>query len=269
MGNYISKQKNSLIPYTPMETSSLILKERKIIWDREKTIFKDALEQYDDFISKIAVLIHELGYSSVLECSLMVGYLIDNGYLSYDFDFIDGNPKKEIIHRLGTSILTGTGCCRNYSNMLKDVLSCMNEYVDTMFCYQGKIKFTNNKANHMINLVKHEDYIYGLDLYNNKKLFRFENPIELKEITYARHSSLLYKPDYEVLVGETDWDTVKEKLKLFQDMSEKKTIGHFEYEKYYKRAVRNKMDNEHDRLFDFHEKTKLLKKEIADSIIKK
>ena len=50
--------------------------------DLEKRLYKDALEHYDEFIEEVAKLIHHLGFSSTIECSIMISFLIHNGFLS-------------------------------------------------------------------------------------------------------------------------------------------------------------------------------------------
>lgn len=232
----------------------------------EKEEFQDVLINYDKFIEEVAELLHQLGYSSALECTNMVSYLIRNGYLSQDAFFINQSPdaKGEISHRLGTSIIMGQGCCRNYANMLRDIYKIMGIPTDNLYCYQGLLRRGQNRpANHVINLVEHEDNLYGIDMYNGNRLFHFINALVLREISTNSSLGLLYKPYYEVVMGEGNLNTIKAKMRCYKDYSSKGIISPFEYEDSIKYDTFRRMEDSKNKLCDFHEKTKSLKKEIA------
>lgn len=172
-------------------------------FDSDKVLYSDEIEKYDDFIQEVAELLYRLGYSSALECSLMISYLIKNGFFSDQQRFIgvEHPNHKEIACRLGATILVGRGCCRNFSAMLKDILIVLHEDVDSLYCYGGDGDI-NEKANHALNTINYMDNKYGIDLYNGEKLFYFEKPFVLREISTVSNTRLFYKPYVEITFGE-------------------------------------------------------------------
>lgn len=264
----IYNEKNYLLNPEVCESFHDTYERNKYRWDAEKEFFQDTLKQYDSFIDEVANLLHQMGYSSALECSIMVSFLINHGYLSHDFDF-SGKPadaKKEISFRLGTTIVTGDGCCRNYASLLMDVLQRLKLPVDNFYCYQGSIKKGFNKqANHVINLVRHDGNVYGIDTYNHNRLYHFKTPLKMVEVSSRTRYQLLYKPYYEITIGEANLLQIKQRLKRFQGYSEKPILNPFEYEERHHDTVK-RMRMEYDTLYQFHEDTKELKEEIASSI---
>ena len=237
--------------------------------DLEKRLYKDALEHYDEFIEEVAKLIHHLGFSSTIECSIMISFLIHNGFLSNDCFIIDRSPdaKKEISHRLGTSIIKGEGCCRNYTNMLKDIFEVLDLPTDNFYCYQGSMKRALEKpANHVISLMPYEGNIYGIDTYNRNTLFRFRNGLYTIEVSRRPKRELLYKPYYEIVLGENDYNGVKARIKRFDNYSKQDTINRTQYIHEIKQPTEKRMERKFNELYSFHEKTKSLKKQICREI---
>ncbi len=235
----------------------------------EKQLYKDALEHYDEFIEEVAKLIHHLGFSSTIECSVMISFLIHNGFLSNECYIMDRSPDatKEISHRLGTSIVKGEGCCRNYANMLKDIFQALDLPTDNFYCYQGNMKRALEKpANHVVSLISHEGNIYGIDTYNRNILFRFRNGLYITEVSHMPKRELLYKPYYEIVLGENDYKGVKSRIKRFDDYSKRDTINRIEYICGIKQPTEKRMEEKYNDLYSFHEKTKSLKKQICRDI---
>ena len=243
--------------------------QKRRLWDQEKEVFHDTLKKYDDYIAEVAELLHHLGYSSALECSLLISYLIESGVLSNEYIFIDQVPdsKKEIHCRLGTTIVTGAGCCRNYACFLKDIFDCMHIPTDYFYCYQGipRIGF-EKKANHVINLIRHEENVYGIDLYNGNRLYHFKTPFIQSEVAKRPFYQLLYKPYFEITMGEATLEQIKQRIKRFQDYSTRPIINPTEYKDTIRSNARKKAYENHDALYEFHDKTKTLKKEIVQDI---
>lgn len=237
-------------------------------WDMEQVVFEDTLKKYDQFIAEIAHLLHQLGYSSALECSLLLSYIINSGALSNDFVFKAKPPddKKEISYRYGTSIVKGEGCCRNYASMLCDVFEGLGLPTDYYYCRQGILKNLNKPANHVINLISFEDTIYGLDLYNRNRLYRFKNGLVMKELSTTSSHSLLYKPYYELVMGTSDLNQIKARIKRFQDYSDRPVISPYIYEDGIRYDAKRKIEENKSQLYDFHQKTKTLKRDIAMDI---
>lgn len=245
--------------------------ERENVWLIEKLYYQEALEKYEQFIAKVADLIRSLGYKNSLESSFCLSYLIHNGYLSHDLSFSDLPPdqEKEITCRFGINIVLGDGCCRNYSGMHRDVFQKLGLSSENLYCYQGNHAFNipkQSRANHVINLINYEGLAYGIDLYNLNNLFHFINPFSLAEISTTRRTLLRYKPYTEIEYGESTFEDILEKIKRFEEYASKRAINPFDYEANLKYELKRRIRREEDLYQDFHEETKLLKKEIKESV---
>ena len=165
------------------------------------------------------------------------------------------------------SIINGSGCCRNISAIAKEVLDKLNYDNSLLYCHEGSHFFKRTKslpANHVINLIHHDDNIYGIDLYNSDILYQFKDEFIMQSCAGFYSGKLRYKPYYELIVGESDIDDMLDTVDLFQKESKKKKISFLEYEE-NRYEVRKKMREEEEKLDDFFDKTKVLKKEIVRS----
>ena len=251
-----------------------IHEKQQAIWDKEQETFSNEIQKYDILIEEIAELIKKLGYHSSLDCSIILSYMISHGYLSYDQTFKgqNPNPETEISICLGTSIIRGEGCCRNYAKMHQDVFNRLKRSSQLFYCYEGSKFFgieKNHQANHVINLIWYDNNVYGIDTYNNNHLFHFNSALSMKEVSTTLATPLRYKPYYELLTGESTLKDIKEKLIKYKEYSNRPIINPFIYEDEIVWATKIKMDEHSSILRDFHEKTKVLKKELKESIEKK
>jgi len=238
---------------------------RKVRRDRIK--YKNTLDCYDEFLDEVIDLLKDIGFNNELEYAIALGYLIENGYLSSDFKFKSGTAEDEIKTKFGVSIIEGVGCCRNISSFNKDVLDKMNFNNKLLYCYQGSTFFKSHKkkaANHVINLINHNGNIYGIDLYNSDILYQFKNEFIMESCAGFYSGKLRYKPYYEIMVGESDIDDMMDTVELFREEAKKRKISFLEYEE-NRYEVRKKIRGEEDKLDDFFDKTKVLKKEIVRS----
>ena len=247
--------------------------DRKQIWELEKYKFHDSIEKYDELIEEIALFIKKMGYNSALDCSILISQLIFHGFLSYDLDYVDEpfKPEEEISYCLGTSIIRGKGCCRNLASMHKDIFQKLNLESKLFYCYIGARLFgyeKNRQANHVINLVIENDNLYGIDLYNGNTLFHFISGLEMGQISSQNNVHLLYKPYYELLTGESTIEDIHETIKEYEELSKKEPIKPLYYEYDIRGKTKKKVDSLYEECFNFHEKTKTLKKEIVTSIEK-
>ncbi len=246
-------------------------RQARILSEKEK--FSNVIKNYDELITKVAAFIRSLGYKSAIDNSLLVSFLIRNAYLSHDLIFTD-EPQdfnKEISSHLGTSIVAGNGCCRNYSRMHKDVFDKLGIPMRELYCYSGgnaAFGARNAQANHVVSLIEHDNQFYCLDLYNNNRLYRFKNSLILSELSIFSKTSLRYKPYYEIFTGESDIYKIIEQLDIFRRCAKQKSLSGFEYEDEIKYQMINRLHKLHyDCVFDdFHEKIQPLKKEIHDEM---
>lgn len=234
---------------------------------RVQVKYKTVLRLYDEFIGEVASLIKELGYSSSIEASIILSYLINNGYLSYEMEFKDYSPlpEREIPGHLGTSIITGEGCCRNLAKMHEEVLKGLNLFSKQFYCYQGTTLFgkpDKSEANHVINLIAYQNNKYGIDIYNGNKLYHFKDPLTMAEIGTYTSFSLRNKPYYGVMRGEITIQEMLEELKEYESLSKSRVISALDFND-MKYNTKRKLLESQPRLNRFHEKTKTLKKTIV------
>lgn len=247
--------------------------DRKQKWDLEKYKYYKTIDKYKEFIEEVAMFIKKIGYHSVLDCSSIIAFLIYQGYLSNDLSFTDKelNSEKEISCLLGSSIIKGKGCCRNLSQIHKDIFQNLNLESNLLYCYEGVRLLgleKNRQANHVINLVKHEENLYGIDLYNGNHLFHFISGLELEQISSRNNDHLLYKPYYEIIQGESNLEDIKEKIQSYKDYSLTETIKPLYYEFDIIDDTKKRVLSLREECFNFHEKTKTLKKEIIKGMDK-
>ena len=246
-------------------------KRRKIYNnDKEKSLElnKDVIKYYDIYIDYIVEELLKLDLDSSIDYSVALGYLINKGYLSEGFNFESKVSNNEIIGKLGVSILLGSGCCRNISAMHEDVFKKLNIDIIPFYCYQGTgfLKGLNKEANHIINLVDYKNNLYGIDLYNDSLLYHFKNSFIMKSLSSEMDAKIRYKPYYEMIFDNKDLDKIKERIKLFNDCSKKDHISYFQYEMGIRYEIENYLFEKKDELNDFHNKTKLLRKNIISRI---
>ena len=115
----------------------------------------------------------------------------------------------------------------------RDVFKKLGLYSKRFYCYEGnEILFSKTMAkpaNHVISLIDYKDKLYGIDLFNGKRLYSFKNPLELKEIAYETSYKIRYKPYYEVIFAENNFEGIIEELRELKDESKKRGISPFEY----------------------------------------
>ena len=225
---------------------------------------KDIFKYYDIYLEYIADLLIKLRLNSSIDYSVALGYLIKKGYLSDGLKFSLEESDKEINGKLGISIVQGSGCCRNICDIQSDIFNILNINIIPFYCYQGNDFFMglNKKANHIINLVEYKNNMYGIDLYNDRLLYSFKNSYIMKSISSEHDSKIRYKPYYEIIIDGRTIDDIRERIKLFNEYSREKAISYFEYEMGIKYEIDNHLFEKKDELNEFHNKTKLLRKNI-------
>ena len=233
----------------------------------EKDAFSLALKDYDSFLNEVAKLIISLGYHSCLDCSIILSYLISHGFLSDKKQFVKGSLTTEINSKAGTSIVRGIGCCRNYAALHQDVFEKLGEPIEAFYCYGGEnksLKKASQPANHVINLVLYRENLYGIDLYNENRLYSFKTPFILREVSPHDSSMLRYKPYYDIIMGMT-FSEVKERIYRNQQYSSKESIDSASYQDIITSTIQ-RLDECQQTLQDFHEETKYLKKRIVEQL---
>ena len=230
---------------------------------------KDIIKDYNTYLDCIVDELLKYKLDSSLDYSIALGYLINKGYLSEGLIFDSNETDKEILGKLGISILHGSGCCRNICDMQKDIFERLNIDIIPFYCFQGNDFFNrglNKKANHIINLVEYDNNLYGIDLYNNSLLYSFKNSYIMKSISSVKDTRLRYKPYYEIILDGKKFDNIKEEIKAFESYSKEKTISSFQYEMGLKDEIENILFNNKDQLERFNNKTKTLRRDIISKM---
>ncbi len=212
-----------------------------------------------------------MGFNNSLEYGIAISYLIHNGYLCYDKDFKHEENKNEIDARYGLTILKGYGCCRNFSDITRDMMMLLDYFVKNLYCYQGNIyqvrNYRRKSANHVINLIEYDGVKYGMDLFNGCILYRFKNPIILESISETSCLRLANKPYYEIIRGENDIDDILKEIEDYSNEAKKSVISPLEYGE-IKAAVTNSLNIRKNDLDGFHNETREMKKKIVRMMYK-
>ena len=239
-------------------------------FNEEFVLYKEVYDEYKKFIEQVIKLLKGLNLSSSIEYSIALRYLIEKGFLSNNLKFEFTTSENEIESNYGITIITGKGVCRNLSDFHRDIMVALNEYVKRFFCTDSlfKSKAKSMKANHVLNLIKYEDTLYGIDLMNATKLFRFSDEFTLKEISFNSNARFLYKPYYELIVEFKTLEDIRKNMELFKLESKKKHISAFEYYDNIMANILQYLFRENDLFMDFHNDTKDIKDDICRRISK-
>ena len=254
------------------ESLEFFLRERNIYLKKvqnSRDKYGKAINYYDTFLDVVCAELLKLDLDNSLEYSIALNYLIDKGYLSDNNLFESRVSDFEVLSKLGMSIIWGSGCCRNTSDMHKDVFDKLELKTIPFYCYLGNDflgRGKNNCANHVINLVEYNDNLYGVDLYNNCIIYHFKNPFIIKSISSYYNDTLRYKPYYEIIADGRELDDIRSRINEFSDYSTRGAISSLEYESDIKYNVKKKLQANESELANCFEKTKVLKKQIIQEV---
>lgn len=244
-----------------------LLRERySFLYALENWRFGELLRIYNHYLLQLSNVLSGLDLSGPMDYSIAMAYLIKNGYLSYDKDFKDEETKQEVHTRYGTSIINGYAVCRNYSDINRDILMLLDMYVKNIYCYRNPSGVNNSikkSANHVVNLIEYDGVKYGIDLFNDCQLFKFDNSFILSRISDDKPSKMRYKPYFEIIVGDSTLEDVIKKVEEFDIESKKETISSYEYENGIKNRVLSYMKRNRDIFEDFHRETNEDKEEMV------
>ena len=240
----------------------------KIYYDLEDIAYQNVVNKYNEFIELTTNYLHELGYSSAIECSHMISYLIGNGLLSHNCKIINKAlpSKKELRNHLGATIIMGNGVCRNKCNMMWDIFQASSLKIDRFSC----VIFDKNgfyDEFHIIPLIEHENNLYGVDVTNDDNLYHFTSSAVMERIG-AKEKKLLYQPSIDMILNYKGLFDVKNSLMQWDSLANKEsTIDKNEYYMNRKRAI-SRVRHNNKKLIDFLDKTKPLKQEIFEELKK-
>lgn len=181
---------------------------------------KELLDLYKKYIKKTSKLINEISLDNSISKILLLGILLHVGVFSYD-EFVFSNEDDILLSNLGLNIITSKGCCRNISSFINDVLNECNEESRIMPVYstnkKSKIKAYENKANHMVNLIKYNNNIYAYDPSYNMggALYYFTDVLEMTSYE-DKNQFLYYKPYLDYVFFNLDFKDIENILNLIK-----------------------------------------------------
>lgn len=246
--------------------------ERREKVKKELVLYRDALIEYDRFLNLVAELLKSLKLSNSLEYSTALSYLIHNGYLSNNNE-IDKTKTEydiELPSNFGLNIVLGEGCCRNYSQMHKDVFDKLGIPSKKFYCVQSGVRIKKKAfempANHVANMIVYNDKLYLFDSYNGSRLYKMVNSYEAFVISHTDYKYLIYKPYYELIFGENDLKGIKQNYELFRKDSKGNHIGAYEWIDGIKADTIYYLDQNKSVFKDFSQDTSELKNDICNSL---
>ena len=239
-------------------------KNIELFLSKERLKYKEAIDLYNIFIDEVVKFLNTLDLSNPLEYSLAISHLIHYGYLSYNGEFNELYEPNETTGKYSLSIINGNGCCRNVSDIHKDIMDKLNLYCKKFYCYQTKhpIIINNKYPNHVLNLINFDNQLYGIDLFNYDRLFSFRNQYQLQSKNLLSPIYLTYKPLFEIYFGESNLEDINKTIELFKESSKKKHISSFEYEFHIKDRIQDYLCRQVDSFEEFSNSTTNIKNDI-------
>ena len=241
------------------------------LYSEESKLYNDIFKEYYKFINKLVNFMKSLNLSNSIEYSVALQLLIYNGYLSNEMKFNRKEPTNELMKDCGINIIMGEGCCRNFTDFHYDVMLRLNQYVRNFHCARPRL-FQNIKtmrANHMLNLIEFDNALYGIDLSNSSRLFKFVDGYTLREISFNLGIKLRNKPYYELIYTNKTVDDILESIKQFEIDSKKQHISPLEYYDDMFPQIVDKLRKQKQNIIDFYDETKILKENICEGMSKK
>ena len=167
-------------------------------------------EEYIKFIKKVVVLMKELGITSSIDYAYTLEFLIHRGILSTE-PFSYKRKIDDILGIEGASVILGGGECRNFAKFYDHVFHNAGLSIANYHCNDYKSAYLRDimPANHMINIINHNNTRYGFDAYN-QRVYRFLNAFELEDIEsrqrllFKFHSQIKYNGDYNSVIRLLD-----------------------------------------------------------------
>ena len=235
----------------------LSIRGRKILLEKyaeEEKLYGDIFKEYEKFLLELIKLLKSINLSNTLEYSIALGYLIWNGYLSKDLKYNRNEAKNELRKNRGINIILGEGCCRNFSDLHYDIMKKLNEYVRKYYCASRVLFKPLNitESNHVLNIIEYDDLLYGMDLYNQSRLFKFIDGFNLKDISFFSNVKLRNKPYLNLIYTDEMIDDIVNDIKIYEEDSKKRHMSAFEYYDYLLPTITEYLNSQKDAFIDFH-----------------
>ena len=246
-------------------------KEKEFIINFVDKNFKYEINLYNCLLDETIKMINSMKTFNGLEYSILISYLINNGYMSNKLSLEKKNPNVDYIGKFGLNVVRGKAICRHFSQMHKDIFDKLQIYSDMFYCvlYKGFIFHLSNKyfSDHLANIIEYNNDLYVIDILNNNRLFYFINDYYLREIKSGHFNyKIRYTPIFDYTLNNKDVDEIKLQIKKNKTYNAKITPE--EYIQIKHNTLRYLNDNRNV-FIDFHNETSDLKNEINDSLVRK
>lgn len=233
--------------------------------------FKYEINLYNFLLDETVKMIKSMKSFNELEYSILISYLINNGYLSNKLSLKRQSPKVDYIGNFGINIVKGEAMCRHFSQMHKDLFNKLQLYSEMFYCvlYKGLIFYSSDKyfSNHSANIIEYNKDLYVIDIMNNNRLFYFIDNYYLREIkSECSNFKIRYTPIFDCVLNNKNVDEIRLQLEKHKTYNTRIISDEYKKIKYDTLMYLNKNRNI---FIDFHNETSQLKNEINDSLVRK
>ena len=234
-------------------------------WERERKTpgYQECIERYHQYIIDIVELLEQIKLKTPLEKAILISFLIEEGYCSMNQKYIKKEPEEELSSKYGLSIIEGTGCCRNVTDFTSDILTNAGEDTRKLYCREGLLRNPNMPANHVINLIKHQDIWYGIDTYNKSLLYQFKRKGILESISLYTEQKLRNKPYYEWIEEQKELAEIEKEQKEYEESQQKRILSALEYHNEIKYECKKRWNETKNIWIQFAKTKEQEKQEIA------
>ena len=201
----------------------------------------ELVTMYDEYIKKIVELFDfVMARKDDLFYTIVFNILMEMGFFSYNHTFNDNlDDFNELSIKPGINIVAGYGVCRNIACFYEDITKYFYNYPLKICCFDKKGELNNDTklyGNHVINLTKYHDIIYGFDIMNHC-LFTVTSKSKLTG--FNLNYSLIYKMYGDILIklvtdleNKNDYvEKLKTKKMLLEIAARSPIITNNDYEK--------------------------------------
>ena len=132
---------------------------------------KELIGMYDEYIRRIVELFSIIiKNNSDLYYSIVFSKILHSGYFSADKKYSSKKATNQLNIKYGINIVNGDGTCLSIAYFYSDIFKHFYDYVLRLCCFyddptdsEDYKKKTRIIGNHIINLAKYCDEIYGID----------------------------------------------------------------------------------------------------------
>ncbi len=221
----------------------------------------EALNIYYQYIALIQELFHDLKIRNELETALLIRSLIKNGYFSSKGKFVSKSVHSDNIKYFnGINIILGQGCCRDFASFYVDIFAKIFNH-NLTFC--GITSNMAERSNHIVNLIKYEDALYGYDIANDS-LLTFESKYRMHAIDNSYFVE--YRSFWDVFFSEYNFEQIRDHINEF-GLTTTSFISNQEYFRLQKELLKEIYRRNSNLLKCFDKSTKQIKEKVKEKLL--